>query len=230
MSVTVLYEDEWLIAVDKPGGIVVHKTPGAPAGKPLLQEVRDQVGSHVYPIHRLDRGTSGVMLFGKSSEIASLAGKAFMERSVSKTYLALVRGWTEEEGLIDYPLSADEHDDRMKDCQTAYKRLAITELNQPIGRYETARYSLVEVQPVTGRWRQIRRHFSHLRHPIINDVQHGDRHHNHFFRGEWGIMNLCLSAVRLELAHPITGEALALKAAPGAALREAVERLAISFS
>ncbi|MFK7972114.1 MAG: pseudouridine synthase [Bacteroidia bacterium] len=224
-SVTVLYEDEWLIAVDKPGGVVVHKTAGAPPGKPLLQQVRDHIGMHVFPVHRLDRGTSGVMLFGKSKEAASEAGKCFMNREVQKTYQALVRGWTDEAGLVDYPLTAGEKDERMREAQTHYTRLQTFELAQPIGRYDTARYSLLEVRPHTGRWRQIRRHFAHLRHPVIGDVQHGDRHHNHFFRGEWGIMTLCLSAVKLALIHPFTEEALIIQAQPGAAIREALERL-----
>ena len=215
--------------MDKPGGVVVHKTAGAPPGKPLLQQVRDHIGQHVYPAHRLDRGTSGVMLFAKDKESASLAGKIFMEREVTKTYLALVRGWVDEKGFIDYPLSAGENDERMKESQTAYRRLMTTTLEQAIGRYETARYSLVEVNPHTGRWRQIRRHFSHLRHPVIGDVQHGDLHHNHFFRNEWGIMTLCLSAVKLELVHPVSGKALAIEAKPGMALREAIGRLRIKL-
>jgi tRNA pseudouridine65 synthase len=221
----IIFEDEQLLVVDKPGGVVVHRTRGAPPGLPLLQQVRDMVGVHVFPVHRLDRGTSGLVIFGKDADTASLLGKIMMEGKVKKEYLALVRGWVDDEGMIDYPLTAGENDKRMKEAQTRFRCLRRTTLDVPVGRYETARYSLVEVQPITGRWRQIRRHFAHLRHPVIGDVKHGDRHHNHFFRNEWGIMHLCLSAIRLELEHPVTGEELRLATEPGEALKTAMENL-----
>jgi tRNA pseudouridine65 synthase len=223
----VIFEDEKLVVVDKPGGVVVHKTRGAPPGKPLLQQVRDMTAAHVYPVHRLDRGTSGLVIFAKDPATASLLGQAMMEGVVKKGYLALVRGWVDREGFIDYPLTAGEKDDRIKEAQTQYQCLRHAILEKPIGRYDTARYSLVKVQPLTGRWRQIRRHFSHLRHPIIGDVKHGDRHHNHFFRREWDIKYLCLSAVALQFEHPHTGNILMLATKPGTALRTAMSKLMI---
>lgn len=147
----------------------------------VLQLLRDQIGQHIYPVHRLDRATSGVLLFAKTPEIASLIGQQFMVQAIEKTYFAIVRGYMPADILVDNPV---KNENRVAyDAVTHFTCLAQSELPLAINRYPTSRYSFVKVQPKTGRWHQIRLHCSHLRHPIIGDKRHGDNKHNNFLRG-----------------------------------------------
>jgi len=197
-----LYRDAHYIAVYKPAGVIVHRRRGSPSGRPALQRVRDHVGAHVYPIHRLDRATSGVLVFGLDPEAARLLCEAFARHEVEKGYLAVVRGYTSLAGTIDYPLT-DEDDGVTRDAVTEYWRLQTTELDVAVRPYPTARYSLVALQPRTGRTHQLRRHMAHLRHPIVGDVRHGDGHHNRMFRERFGIHRLLLFAHELRFIHPL---------------------------
>lgn len=206
----ILYLDEHLVAVNKPAGLLVHRSPiDRRETRFLLQLLRDQLGQRVYPVHRLDKPTSGVLLFGLSSEAARRAAEAFAGRQVSKKYLAVLRGYSPEQGTIDYPLR-DEPDQRAakappveaRPARTDYRRLATVELPIPVGRYATSRYSLVEAQPLSGRRHQLRRHFKHLSHPIIGDTTHGNGQHNRFFRQQFGCQRLLLAATELSFIHP----------------------------
>lgn len=209
---TILYRDDDYIAVDKPAGMLVHRSPIAGNEEVfLLQTLRDQIGQWVYPIHRLDRPTSGVILFALSSEAARQMCGVFEERSVNKEYLAIVRGYTDETGHIDYALQEEPHKPA-QDAVTNYERLATVELPIPIGRYNTARYSLVRVKPLTGRMRQIRKHFHHIFHPLIGDTSHGEGRHNRLFREQFDCHRLLLHAHRLALSHPIRGEHITIEA------------------
>lgn len=165
-----------------------------------MRRLRDQLGRRVYPVHRLDRPTSGVLLFGLSSMAASELCAAFRARRVEKIYTALVRGFVAAEGLFDSPL--ESKDSTLGTALTAYRRLNRVCLPHRVGRYATARYSLVTVFPKTGRTHQIRRHFAHTGHPIVGDYAHGDRYHNHFFRDHFRIRRLFLMARQLEFFHP----------------------------
>ena len=215
-TVPVLYQDEFLVAVHKPPGMLIHRTRLATEVREcLLQTVRDQLGRHLYPIHRLDRPTSGVVLFGLSSEVARDVSAQFVERTVDKRYLAIVRGHIQESGVIDSPMKekldriADakaRQDKEPQSAETHWKRLHYATLEVPVGRYPTARYSVVEVHPRTGRKHQIRRHLRRLPHPILGDREYGDRDHNQYFREQLGIGELLLSAVSLAFDHPATGE------------------------
>lgn len=207
----ILYRDRYIIAVDKPSGLVVHRSKMARDAVNCLALLRDQVGFWVYPAHRLDRGTSGVLLFSNSPEIASRIGSMFAERSVHKQYLAIVRGWAPESGIIDHPFADDEFD-QPTEARTEFERLATVELQHPIGPYETARYSLVRAAPITGRTHQIRRHMRHISHKVIGDTIYGEGRHNRFFRERFGVHRLLLHAHRLQLAHPLTGAPLTLTA------------------
>lgn len=199
---TLLYRDEHYIAVDKPAGLQVHRSWISEENEVfLLQRLRDQIGQRVYPVHRLDRPTSGVILFALSSEAARVMCGVFEQRAVTKEYLAIVRGYTEEQGHIDYPLREEPHKPEQQ-AITDYQRLATVELPIPIGRYNTARYSLVRVTPHTGRMRQIRKHFHHIFHPLIGDTSHGEGRHNRLFREEFAVERLLLHAHRLQLWHP----------------------------
>ena len=212
-ALTILYRDKHYIAVDKPAGMLVHRSWIAEEEEVfLLQTLRDQIGQRVYPIHRLDRPTSGVILFALSGEAARRMCGVFEQRGVTKEYMAIVRGYTDERGHIDYPLREEPHKPEQQ-AVTDYQRLATVELPIATGRYNTSRYSLVRVTPVTGRMRQIRKHFHHIFHPLIGDTSHGEGRHNRLFRDHFDCHRLLLHAHRLVLSHPDSGAPLAIEAA-----------------
>ncbi len=184
-----------------------------------MQLLRNQLGQRVWPLHRLDRATSGVLLLALDAETAALVGRQIMARELKKRYLAVVRGFVEPDGVIDYPLSA-EGNRPPRAALTQYRRLATLELPVPIGRYPVARYSLVEVRPLTGRTHQIRRHFKHLFHPLIGDTTYGEGRHNRLFRQRLSCHRLLLHAVQLELEHPRSGAWLDLKAPTSGEFRQ----------
>jgi tRNA pseudouridine65 synthase len=212
LNLTILYRDDDYIAVDKPAGLQVHRSWISEEREAfLLQRLRDQIGRRVYTIHRLDRPTSGVILFALSSEAARAMCGVFENREVEKGYLAIVRGYTDDEGRIDYPLQEEPHKPAQQ-AVTDYRTLARVELPIPVGRYNTARYSLVEVMPLTGRSRQIRKHFHHIFHPLIGDTSHGEGRHNRLFREHFQVERLLLHAHRLAFRHPLSGEAITIQA------------------
>lgn len=211
-----LYQDEHFIAVDKPSGFHVHPHEEArhrvSRDKICLYHVRKMMKQHVYPVHRLDAGTSGVLLFALSSEAASKICKLFNDRETRKTYQAVVRGYTPLSGRIDVPLQSDSSEE-MLEAETLFKRLATVEFDTQVGKkFSTAQYSLVQVKPTTGRFHQIRRHFNRISHPLLGDAYHGDSRHNRFFREQLKIEGLCLKAVQLEFKHPWSQEWLSIEA------------------
>lgn len=212
----ILFEDEYLILIDKPAGLLVHRTRQAfGEDENALITLRDQIGSWVSPVHRLDRATSGILLFAKNEEILPLLKAQFMERSVEKSYLTVVRGIpTIREDLIDHPLTS-ERSNKLQEAQTRYRVLAESEIPfNSTGRYPTSRYSLLEVDLLTGRTHQIRRHLAHIRHYIIGDKKHGDNKQNIFFEKHFGLNNLLLHAWKLSLTHPVSGEKITLSCPP----------------
>ncbi|MFD2244859.1 pseudouridine synthase [Pontibacter ruber] len=212
----IIYEDAQYVAVNKPNGLLVHRTRIAEEKKEFaLQLLRDQLGYPVYAVHRLDRGTSGVLLFAKNAEATTHLVKAFEERQVSKVYYAIVRGYAPEQGSIDSPIRPDkDHKHKApQEALTHFTRLATVELPIPVGRYASARYSLVQVQPETGRMHQIRKHFAHIRHYIVGDKRHGDWRHNKMFLEEMDSPSMLLHSAQLGFKHPYTGEAMVLEAA-----------------
>lgn len=214
----ILFKDEHFVAVDKPAGHHVHPHEIAQHRVPrymvCLYQVRDLIGQKVYPVHRLDAGTSGVLIFALSSESASKLCGLFAGRTVQKTYRAVVRGYTPEQGVIDEPLGEDMQGNIL-DCVTEYRRLATREFDVAVSkRFPTSRYSMVEVRPLTGRYHQIRRHMARIAHPLIGDAEHGDSRHNRFFRNDLGLQGLCLRAKTLEFVHPWTEEPLKIEASP----------------
>jgi len=209
---SVLYRDDQLVAVDKPSGLIVHPSGIAPDRDTCMSRLRDQLGRWVYPVHRLDRGASGVLVFGLDPEAARTLAVAFAERRVRKEYLAVVRGVTPEAGEIDHPLPPETGSGTPLGARTTFERLAQVELPYAVGRYPVARYALVRALPETGRMHQIRRHLAHLRHPIVGDVNYGDGKHNRLFRERLGVRRLLLHARALDLPHPGTGERLRIEA------------------
>lgn len=212
---TVLYQDDFMVAVSKPSGLLVHRSPiDRHETRFALQLVRNQVGQRVYPIHRLDKPTSGVLLFALSPETARRLVESFAAGAVQKSYLAVVRGYVPDEGMIDYPLveEQDRHDypvpiveKESRQAVTEFRTLARIELPCAVGRYPSSRYSLVSASPRTGRRHQLRRHFKHVFHPIIGDTRYGEGRHNRFFREEFHSHRLLLHAVELTVPHPVTG-------------------------
>ncbi len=219
---TILYQDEYLVAIDKPAGMLVHRSfLDKHETVFVLQTLRNQLGQHVFPVHRLDRPTSGVLVFALSAEIARLLTEQQQQQGWQKMYLAVVRGHLKEALLLDYPLKeqldaiADKKARQDKVAQPAQTRiwpLAHAELPVAVGRYSTARFSLVALQPLTGRKHQLRRHLAHLRHPIIGDTTHGDGKQNAGCRQHLGISRLLLIAKQLQFSHPVTAELVQLNA------------------
>lgn len=198
MTLEFLYEDDDLFAVFKPARLLVHRGM-ARDDDTLVDRVRDAIGpGKVHTMHRLDRQTSGVVLFARHPEAARALRELFDARQIQKTYLAMVRGRCPEEGFIDHPVPRCEKGERI-DAQTRFKRLSFV-------RVEPREVSLVELQPLTGRFHQLRRHMSHLNHPILMDSNYGPTRLNRAFRAEWGFDRLTLHAARLEFEHPMTGE------------------------
>ncbi|MCX2861134.1 pseudouridine synthase [Paucibacter sp. PLA-PC-4] len=225
----ILHIDEHLVAIDKPPGLLVHRTAlDAQEQRFALQMLRDQLGRPVWPAHRLDKGTSGLLLFALSGETASLLGQAFESGAMKKRYLALVRGWPTEQGLIDHALARDPErasaGQQLLPARTGWQRLARVEW--PLAadaRFPSSRYALVEAHPESGRRHQIRRHLKHIAHPIIGDATHGKGPLNRAVAGFLGLQRLWLHGLELRFSHPISGEALCLRAPPGPewhALRE----------
>lgn len=226
----ILYLDRDLVAINKPTGIKVHRGRGDRNEKAyVLQSLRDQIGQRLLPVHRLDRPTSGVLVFALNQEAARRLARIFAQKLVEKTYLAVVRGFVEVEGMIDIPLKRE--DDRHRKCEdllaavTRYRCLAAAELDVYVSRHPTSRYALVEVLPETGRLHQIRRHFRHIAHPVIGDRRHGDNRHNRYFKESLGVDRLLLAAVELRLPHPVTGERLRLVAPVDAPFKSALHHL-----
>lgn len=221
-NLKVLYQDDFIVAIHKPAGLLVHRSPiDKHETQFAVQITRDLIGKKVYAIHRLDKATSGLLLFALDSITARNLSDQFMNHTISKTYQAICRGWVNDSGYIDHALKykKDKIAEKFKreqlepqSAETAYRCLSQTTVDHTIGRYEQQRYSLVELNPKTGRKHQLRRHMNHITHPIIGDVNYGDRHHNHFFNEWLGQHRLYLAATSLQFYHPIIQEQMTLKA------------------
>lgn len=211
----ILYEDDHYIAINKPAGLLVHKTKIAKTDDPsyAMQMLRDQIGQWVYTLHRIDRPTSGILLFAKSSEDASLFKTQFTEHKIEKLYLAVVRGYLKEDQFIsEYQLKKDL-DGELQEARTCFWSLAKVELpfsSSP--KYPTSRYSLVKAFPHTGRMHQIRRHLAHERNYLIGDTTHGENKQNRFFRERFGLHNLLLHAWQVKFLHPVLHTEVEIKA------------------
>lgn len=220
----IIYQDERVVAIHKPSGLLVHRSElDRHETRFAVQLLRDQLGRHVYPAHRLDRGTSGVLVFALDKDTARALGGQFERQEVVKTYLAVVRGHPPEAGRIDHALSRRRDDaewigerstDEAQPAVTDFRRLATCELPHQVDRYPTSRYALVELTPHTGRRHQLRRHLKHIAHPIIGDATFGKGRHNRLFQQLFGCHRMLLACVRMQLRHPIDGRPLDLCAPP----------------
>ena len=219
----ILYRDEHLVAINKPAGLLVHRSNiDRHETRFAVQLLRDQIGCRVHPLHRLDKGTSGTLLFALNRESARYVGLQFESNTVVKQYLAIVRGWPPEFGIIDHALSrqfdsygrqlSGEANTAALAAVTRFHRLASVELPEAVDRYPTSRYALVALEPLTGRQHQLRRHLKHIAHPIIGDASWGKGNHNRFFQQRFGARRLLLACTRIGVRHPIDGHELCIDA------------------
>jgi tRNA pseudouridine65 synthase len=194
LSIDLLFVDEHLVIADKPSGLLVHRGWDNDDDVAMFR-VRDRLGAYVFPVHRLDRGTSGALLFARHKEAAAALSRAFEEGEIDKSYLALVRGVPPEDGVIDYPLQKSEDGPRVP-ALTRFRRLGASSVD---------RCSLVLALPETGRLHQVRRHLRHIDHPLVGDVRHGSGSINRHYRATYGLHRLALHAWTLGFRHPVTG-------------------------
>ncbi|HLU86318.1 MAG TPA: pseudouridine synthase [Taishania sp.] len=211
MILEIVYQDNHLVVVNKPHGLLVHQSPIArDADEFAIQILRDQLNQRVYPAHRLDRKTSGLLVFSLDKETDRLMQAKFQNKEVDKKYLALLRGYPPNEMTIDYALTRE--DGVVQDAVTHFKTLQHFEIPYPQGKFPTSRYSLVEANPETGRMHQLRKHFAHIFHPIIGDRPHGCNKQNKFWLENFNMNTMLLHASELTFTHPYTQEILSLKA------------------
>jgi tRNA pseudouridine65 synthase len=212
----IIYQSDDLVVINKPHGLLVHRSPiAAEANEFAVQLLRDQLGQRVYPVHRLDRKTGGVLLFALNEDMNARMQQQFMEGQVAKTYLAIVRGYTPDEQAIDYPLRRnDGHSGSgvLQDAFTALKTLRRTEVNIPFCKHAPSRYSLVQLTPTTGRMHQLRRHMAHILHPINGDRTHGCNKKNKLFLERFGMNTMLLHARQIQFSHPTTGDQITVTA------------------
>jgi tRNA pseudouridine65 synthase len=207
----IIFMDDYLVAINKPHGLLVHRSSIAKdADEFALQILRDQLNRRVFPVHRLDRKTGGVLLFALSKDVEKLMQQQFSDNLVDKKYLAIVRGHTPDEQEIDYALRKENG--TLQEAFTRYKTLARAELDVPLGAHPTSRYSLVEAKPETGRMHQLRKHFSHIFHPIIGDRTHGCNKQNKLFKEQWELDTMLLHASQLSFNHPVTSNKIPIEA------------------
>lgn len=207
----ILFRDDDLIAINKPHGLLVHRSPiAADVEEFALQLLRDQIGLKVNPVHRLDRKTGGILLFALNKNVEIAMQQQFSDNLVQKKYLAIVRGYTPDAEDIDYPLRKENG--TLQEAFTHYVTLKRAEIDVPFGSHATSRYSLIEAAPTTGRMHQIRKHLSHVFHPIIGDRTHGCNKQNKLFKDKWEMTTMLLHASKLSFKHPVTGDDIVIEA------------------
>ncbi|MEM7250140.1 MAG: pseudouridine synthase [Pseudomonadota bacterium] len=222
MSLQVLYRDAFVVALYKPAGWLVHRTAldsRVPNARIVMPTIRDQLNQYVYPVHRLDRPTAGILLLALHAQIAKRLSQQFESRSIDKEYLAVVRGHPTAHGVIDYPLlerldpttdALARPDKQPQDATTEFRTVARVEHAIAVRPYQTSRYALVALRPRTGRKHQLRRHLKHIFHPVVGDTTYGDGKHNQSAREHFNCRRMLLLANRLSFNHPETGERLAI--------------------
>lgn len=226
----ILYEDDDLLVVNKPAGLVVHASRMAnQADTDLITELRAVLKIPLYPAHRLDRATSGLILIAKNGAIAGELGKQFMSRSIDKRYLAVCRGWPTSPGEIDYALRDPDDANKSWPALTRFEVLGTTTVPIALGKYPSQRYALLDIRPETGRYRQIRRHFHHISHHLIGDTSHGRSEHNRLFQAEFDCDRLLLHAFELVFRLPRSGQSLCLRAPLDASFTRILERFGWSL-
>lgn len=218
MYLPILYQDEHLVAINKPSGLLVHRSlMDKSETRFAVQTLRNQLGRHVFPVHRLDKPTSGVLVFALDSETAKLISQQW--ESAEKTYFALARGKLHDT-TVNHPIRTPpenaHRETKIQAAETAFRSLATTQLpvvfgNNPKGFTHTA-FSLVEARPKTGRKHQIRKHLKHLSHPIIGDTRYGRGEINRYFHAQFMVSRLMLHCTTLSFSHPVNQQTFSIHA------------------
>ena len=227
-TLDVLFADEALAVVNKPAGLMVHDSALARGETDFAADrLREQFGRPIFLVHRLDRATSGCLLLAFDRDTASALGRQLMDGGFEKDYLAVCRGWPDPAaGVIDHPLDGGPGKPAKKPAQTRFATVATTEVDWPSAQHPTSRYALLRCSPLTGRFRQIRRHLKHIHHHLVGDTSHGDGRHNLAFRMR-GVHRMLLHAERLAFTHPRDGRRLSVHAPGDTAWRDAIARLGL---
>jgi tRNA pseudouridine65 synthase len=235
----IIYKDEHIVAINKLTGLLVHRSLiDRRETRFAIQILRDQIGQYVYPVHRLDKPTSGVLLFALSKEVARALSEQILAHGFTKEYLAVVLGYIAQSGIIDYSLK--ELLDKMTDAKakqdkpaqsavTDFEKIDQVELPFAVGRYSTTRYSLVRLQPQTGRKHQLRRHMKHLLHPIVGDTKYERNEYNCFFREQYDAHRLLLHADSLTFIHPVLEKKIVLRAGLDETFTRVLEKMEMVF-
>ncbi|WP_339885635.1 pseudouridine synthase [Polaribacter vadi] len=213
MSLEIIFEDDYIICINKPNNVLVHHaflSRNVGDEDSLLQLIEKEIGIKVYPIHRLDRKTSGLILLAKEKEHVSKFQELFTTKQIQKTYFGVVRGFSPETKTIDSPVKGRDANVH-KEALTYLRTLANITLDIPVKPYDSSRYSLVEFLPQTGRMHQLRVHSNKISHPLIGDAKYGDKNHDTMFAENFGWKNLFLHAGKLEFIHPFSSEKMILK-------------------
>lgn len=212
-SIEIIYQDDILVAVNKPNNFLIHQSHYARNIKEptLLEVLQQQLGFPLYPIHRLDRKTSGIILLLKNNEFIPEFQALFTNNIIHKTYFAIVRGYSPATGTIDSPVKNDDTG-VYKDALTNYSTSATVELDIPVTPYDKSRYSLIKLMPETGRMHQLRKHLNKINHPIVGDYKYGDRFHNRMYETQFDCNYMFLHAYKIEFTHPLTAQKMCLTA------------------
>jgi len=213
MKIEILFEDDYIIIVNKPNNSLIHNSYYARNIKEptLLELLNEQFGYDFYPVHRLDRKTSGVLVLAKQKENVAIFQELFNTNEIEKIYLGIVRGFVQETKLITSPVKNPDTQ-VYKDAETNCEPLNTKQLDIAVYPYENSRYSLVKLTPTTGRMHQLRIHMNKISHPIVGDYKYGDRFHNRMFEQEFNCCNLFLHAHQLNFTHPISKTKINVKA------------------
>lgn len=213
MKIEIIFEDAAIVVINKPNNVLIHNSYYARNIKDatLLDLLQEQLGVNLYPVHRLDRKTSGVLLLAKKKEQVAIYQELFNSNKIQKTYVGVVRGFLQESLVIDSPVKNPDTQ-VYKEAETLCNPLETIQLNIPVHPYDTSRYSLVELKPSTGRMHQLRIHMNKISHPIVGDYKYGDRFHNRMFETEFNCNKLFLHAVSLEFIDPVSTKKVAFKA------------------
>lgn len=209
-EIEILYQDESLLVLNKPTGLLTHRSKLSSDRDSVVDQLKRRFETPPSPVHRLDRATSGLLICAFDSVTASALGESFISGDVSKVYEAVVRGYTDQEGFVERPLSKDGEGE-LQEAYTSYKRIGTCEIDVPNNKYSTSRYSHIEASPRTGRFHQIRRHMAGIGHPIIGDTSHGDLRHNRIIGQHWNNERLLLHCRSLRFPHPHKGKSLSFR-------------------
>jgi tRNA pseudouridine65 synthase len=210
-SVEIIFEDEYILVVNKPNNFIIHESHYSRNIREttLLQFLEKQLGYSVYPAHRLDRKTSGIIILLKDKQYVQQFQELFLNKEITKTYYAIVRGFSPNSGTIDSPVKNDDTG-VYKDALTHYETIKNVELDVPVQPFDSSRYSLVKLLPKTGRMHQLRKHLNKISYPIVGDYKYGDRFHNRMYETEFNCIYMFLHANQLEFIHPLTKQKLHL--------------------